>query len=164
MLDLLQNISIILIVKKVVKKMKKLKDITKEELETMPFDDIAYLILKEKGKKMKTAEIFEIIKNLLEMSESEYEARIGDFFTLLSTEKRFLQLEQGYWDLRENHTAKIEIEEDEDEEEIEEEIEQPEIEEDDDIFLSETKEADDDEAEDELKDLVVLDDENEGDL
>lgn len=144
--------------------MKKLKDITKEELELMSFDDLAYLILKEKGKKMKTIDIFGTIKDLLEMSESEYEARIGDFFTLLATEKRFLQLEQGFWDLRENHTAKIEIEEDEDEEEIEEEIEEPELEDEDDIFLDETKEPDDDDADDELKDLVVLDDESEGDL
>jgi len=145
--------------------MKKIKEITKEELEAMSFDDIAYLILKEKGKKMKTVEIFGTIKDLLEMSESEYEARIGDFFTLLSTEKRFLQLEQGFWDLRENHTAKIEIEDEEDEEEIEEEvIDEPEIEEEDDIFLDESKEPDDDETDDELKDLVVLDEENEGDL
>lgn len=145
--------------------MKKIKEITKEELEAMSFDDIAYLILKEKGKKMKTVEIFGTIKDLLEMSESEYEARIGDFFTLLATEKRFLQLEQGFWDLRENHTAKIEIEDEEDEEEIEEEvIDEPEIEDEDDIFLDESKEPDDDETDDELKDLVVLDEENEGDL
>ena len=145
--------------------MKKIKEITKEELEAMSFDDIAYLILKEKGKKMKTVEIFGTIKDLLEMSESEYEARIGDFFTLLSTEKRFLQLEQGFWDLRENHTAKIEIEDEEDEEEIEDEvIDEPEIEDEDDIFIDESKEPDDDETDDELKDLVVLDEENEGDL
>ena len=143
--------------------MKKLKDITKEELELMSFDDIAYLILKEKGKKMKTVEIFGKIKELIEMSDAEYEARIGDFFTLLSTEKRFLQLEQGFWDLRENHTAKIEIEEDDDDE-IEENVEESEIEEDDTLFIDETKEPDDDETEDDLKDLVVLDEENEGDL
>lgn len=141
----------------------KLKNKTKEELENMSFDDMAYQIIKEKGKKMKTADIFGIIRDLLEMSEAEYEARIGDFFTLLATEKRFIQLDKGYWDLRENHTAKIEIEEDE--EEIEEEIlDEPETEEDDDIFLDESKDADDDETDDDLKDLVLLDEENEGDL
>ena len=134
----------------------KIKDITKEELEAMPFDDIAYLIKKEKGKKMKTVDIFGNIKELLGMSDSEYEARIADFFTLLATEKRFIQLEQGYWDLRENHTAKIEIEE--------ETLEETQIEEDEDIFLNDAKEPDDDETDDELKDLVVIDDENEGDL
>ena len=43
----------------------KLKDYTIEELETLPFDDIAYMILKEKGKKMKITEIFKIICNKL---------------------------------------------------------------------------------------------------
>jgi DNA-directed RNA polymerase delta subunit len=143
----------------------KLKTINKEELETMSFDDLAYVILKEKGKKMKTADIFGTIKELLQMSDAEYEARIADFFTLLATEKRFIQLDKGFWDLRENHTAKIEIEdvEDEDEELENEIIEETETEEDD-IFLDESKEIDDDETEDELKDFVVLDEENEGDL
>ena len=143
----------------------KLKTINKEELETMSFDDLAYVILKEKGKKMKTADIFGTIKELLQMSDAEYEARIADFFTLLSTEKRFIQLDKGFWDLRENHTAKIEIEdvEDEDEELESEIIEETETDEDD-IFLDESKEIDDDETEDELKDFVVLDEENEGDL
>lgn len=143
----------------------KLKTINKEELETMSFDDLAYVILKEKGKKMKTADIFGTIKELLQMSDAEYEARIADFFTLLATEKRFIQLDKGFWDLRENHTAKIEIEdvEDEDEELESEIIEETETEEDD-IFLDESKEIDDDETEDELKDFVVLDEENEGDL
>ena len=39
----------------------KLKDYTLEELETLPFDDIAYMILKEKGKKMKITDIFKTI-------------------------------------------------------------------------------------------------------
>ena len=144
----------------------KFKNKTIEELETMSFDDLAYEILKEKGKKMKTADIFKTIKDLLEMSESEYEARIGDFFTLLATEKRFLQLEQGFWDLRENHTAKIELEEVEDEEDeiLDDAEDEPSEDEEDELYLDETKEADDDTPEDDLKDLVVLDEENEIDL
>jgi len=92
-------------------------------------------------------------------------ARIADFFTLLATEKRFIQLDKGFWDLRENHTAKIEIDDIEDEE-IDEEIieDKTEDEEDDDMFLDETKEVDDDETEDELKDFVVIDEENDGEL
>ena len=39
----------------------KFKTINKEDLETMSFDDIAYVILKEKNKKMKVSEIFKII-------------------------------------------------------------------------------------------------------
>ena len=143
----------------------KLKNISKEEIETMGFDDLAYAILKEKGKKMKTADIFGTIKELLNMSESEYEARIADFFTLLATEKRFIQLDKGFWDLRENHTAKIEIDDIEDEE-IDEEIVEDKTEEvvEEDMFIDETKEVDDDETEDELKDFVVIDEENDGEL
>lgn len=143
----------------------KFKNKTMEELETMPFDDLAYEILKEKGKKMKTADIFKIICEILNLSDSEFEAQIADFFTLLATEKRFIQLEKGFWDLRENHTAKIELDEVEDEEEILEESEdEEETEDEDDLYIDETKDADDDDTEDDLKDLVVLDEENEIDL
>ena len=39
----------------------KLKNLSKEELETLPFDDIAYIILKDKGNKMKINDIFKKI-------------------------------------------------------------------------------------------------------
>ncbi len=143
----------------------KLKSLSKEEIETMSFDDLAYEILKEKGKKMKTADIFKTICDLLEMNDAAYEAQIADFFTLLATEKRFIQLDKGFWDLRENHTAKIEIEDfSEDEEEIEDTIEEETINDEDDIYLDETKESDDDETDDELKDFVVIDEDNESEL
>jgi len=140
----------------------KFKTVTKEELELMPFDDIAYVILKEKGKKMKINEIFKIICDTLELGEAAFENQIADFFTLLATEKRFIQLEKGYWDLRENHTAEIrikDIEEELNEEEIMEE-DYSETEEDDEY--SETKDIDDDESDDDLKDLVIVDEEDEG--
>ncbi len=143
----------------------KLKTINEEEIETMSFDDLAYAILKEKGKKMKINEIFQIICDLQNLGQDIYESRIADFFTLLATEKRFIQLDKGYWDLSENHTAKINLEnvEDEDIEEIpEEEIEEEK--EDSEIFLDENKDSDDDEVEDEYKDLVVVDEDNESDL
>ena len=145
----------------------KLKTINEEEIETMSFDDLAYVILKEKGKKMKINEIFQAICELQNLGQDIYESRIADFFTLLATEKRFIQLDKGYWDLRENHTAKIDLEsvEDEDIDETEEEIEEETTEESDDMFLDETKESDDDdEVDDEYKDLVVVDEENEADL
>ena len=72
----------------------KLKSIDKDTLETMQLDDIAYIILKEKGKKMKITDIFKIICDALGMTDKEYENQIGDFFTLLATEKRFIQLER----------------------------------------------------------------------
>ena len=136
------------------------KTIKKEDLETMPFDDIAYIILKEKDKKMKTTDIFRIICDELELGDKAFEDQIGDFFALLATEKRFIQLSKGYWDLRENHTAEIRIKEIEDELEddivLEEQIDEDEEEKSD--YYDEIDDMEDDEEEDDLKDLVVVDD------
>lgn len=145
----------------------KLKTVTEEEIETMSFDDLAYTILKEKGKKMKIADIFGTICDLLHLGQNAYEEQIADFFTLLATEKRFIQLEKGYWDLRENHTQKISVKEtlEEDDEEMLEVVDESDtLEEDDNLYLDETKAADDDEDDDDLKDLVVVDEETEVDL
>ena len=133
----------------------KFKTVTKEELELMPFDDIAYVILKEKGKKMKINEIFKIICDTLELGDAAFENQIADFFTLLATEKRFIQLEKGYWDLRENHTAEIRIK-DIEEELNEEEIMEEDYEQEEDEEYSETKDIDDDDTDDDLKDLVNI--------
>lgn len=142
------------------------KTISLEELEVLPFDDIAYIILKEKGKKMKINDIFKIICDTLKLGDEAFENQIADFFSLLSTEKRFIQLEKGYWDLRENHTSEISIKE------IEDEL-------DDDIVVEEEKEEDqtedevnyyddidetDDKEEDDLKDLVIVDEGYEDDI
>lgn len=146
----------------------KFKTKTVEELETLPFDDIAYIILKEKGKKMKINDIFRIICDTLNLGESAFENQIGDFFALLATEKRFIQLEKGYWDLRENHTAEISIKEIEDE--LEDEIipeddkddEDPQDDEKD--YYDDIDEMDDDKEDDDLKDLVIVDEGYEDDL
>ena len=137
----------------------KFKTVTKEELELMPFDDIAYVILKEKGKKMKINEIFKIICDTLELGEAAFESQIADFFTLLATEKRFIQLEKGYWDLRENHTAEISIKEIEDEldDEIIPEEEKEEDEEEETDYYDDLDDVDDDKEDDDLKDLVIVD-------
>ncbi len=138
----------------------KFKTVAKEELELMPFDDIAYVILKEKGHKMKINEIFRIICDELELGDSTYESQIGDFFTLLATEKRFIQLEKGFWDLRENHTAEISIKEIEDEF-AEEELVEEDYDADDYDEVKDSEDEEDDENED-LKGLVIVDDIEEG--
>lgn len=146
----------------------KFKTIDKEELETLAFDDIAYIILKEKGKKMKITDIFKIICEVLELGDSAFEEQIGDFFALLSTEKRFIQLEKGYWDLRENHTAEISIKEIEDEldDEVLPEEEPEDTNEDEPDYYDESYDSDDDTEDDDLKDLVIVDEgyEDESDL
>lgn len=143
----------------------KLKSISEEQIETMSYDDIAYVILKEKGKKMKLLDLFNEVIDQLKLNKEEAENHLADFFSILSTEKRFIQLEGGYWDLRENHTAKIELTDLDDEEDLTDEIEEERNEEiEEDMYIDETKESDDDEAEDEYKDLVVIDDEMDSDL
>ena len=145
----------------------KLKDYSLEELETLPFDDIAYLILKEKGKKMKINDIFKIICDKLKLGDAAFEEQIGDFFSLLATEKRFIQLDKGYWDLRENHTAEISIKEIEDELDDDipvEEDEEDDKDEKDDNYYDNIDEMDDDEEEDDYKDLVIVDEGNEDEI
>lgn len=140
----------------------KLKNISKEEIENMAYDDLAYHILKTKGKKMKVSEIFKAICDLQNLDDKIYEDKIGDFFTLLSTEKRFIQLNNGFWDLRENHTLEItikELDEDYDEDgDIEIHIEESQNDEEkENTYYDEVDDAEDDKGEDDLKDLVIVD-------
>ena len=142
----------------------KFKTVTKEELEVLPFDDIAYIILKEKGKKMKITDIFRIICDSLELGDEVYENQMGDFFSLMSTEKRFIQLEKGYWDLRENHTAEISIKEIEDELDDDVEIAEDKYEDEEETgYYDELDDAEDDKEDDDYKDLVVVDEDDEFD-
>ena len=93
----------------------KLKDIPKEELELMGYDDIAYIILEESKKKMKITDLFQKICDALGLSQKEYEDHIADFFEILTTDKKFVMLEDGYWDLRTRHSEKLVIEDDDEE-------------------------------------------------
>ena len=49
----------------------KLKDMTIEELETLSYADLAYLILKENNKSMNTPSVFKEICKLLGISDEE---------------------------------------------------------------------------------------------
>ena len=90
----------------------KITDLSKEELESKSYDDIAYMILESSGEKVKITDLFKQICDLLGLSNEEYEAKIADFFQILSTDHRFIMLEKGFWDLRSRHQAKIIIEDD----------------------------------------------------
>src|SRR5574344_1973191 len=82
-----------------------MKNYTKEELELMSYVDIEELILKDSSGQT-TLELFKKICNLLELSSNAYENKIGDFYTALVTDKRFILLDNGGWDLKENHPLK----------------------------------------------------------
>lgn len=140
-----------------------IKKMTKDELELLSNKDITNLILEESKKPINTADLFKKIIKLLELPESTFEAKIADYYTALSTDKRFILLEDGRWDLRSRHTSDkvVKITEDEEEEmeenkdDIEESIEEDEKDSYDD------KDDDDynDDSNEELKDLVVIDEE-----
>lgn len=136
----------------------KLSDISKDELETMNYDDIAYVILNEEKTKMKINVLFKKVCDALELSEKDFEDNIAAFFELLTTDKRFIMLEDGSWDLKELHNPKVIIDEEEEEIISEEEVKSEDIleeENEDDIFYD--ADNDDDLPDDDLEDLVVID-------
>ena len=135
-----------------------IKNMTKEDLELLSNKDITNLLLEEKGKQT-TPDLFKKIIKLLELPESTFDQKIGDYYTSLTTDKRFILLEDGTWDLRSRHTSdkiiKVDEDEDEDIEEIEEEVDEEE--EKDDFDSIDSDDDDIDSGDDDLKDLVVLD-------
>lgn len=139
-----------------------LKNIKKEDLELLSNKDITNLLLEEKGCQ-NTADLFKKIIKLLELPESTYDKKIGDYYTSLTTDKRFILLEDGTWDLRSRHTSDklVKMIEDDDEEDLEEmkEDEEEELEEDleDNYDSIDSDEDDINDSDDDLKDLVVLD-------
>lgn len=138
----------------------KIKDMPIEELELMSLTDITYMILKENKKPMTTADLFKEISKLLELSESDFASKIGDYYTSLNIDKRFVLLENNEWDIRDNHSVEI-VMDDEDEEDTEEEIEE-EIIEDEEENIDEIID-DDDLEDDDLEDLSIVGEDEEED-
>ena len=140
----------------------KLKDMKLEELELLSYTDLTYKILKEEKKALNTPTIFHKICDLLGYSETDFEEKIGDYYTSLTIDKRFTMLDSGEWDLRENHVLEINLEEEtNEEEEIDEEVEtDEETEEELDVeeeSLDSTIEDDLEDSDDDMDDLSVLD-------
>ena len=136
-----------------------LKKMSKDELELMSNKDITYLLLEESSKTINTLNLFKKITKLLELPESVIDTKIGDYYTALATDKRFIILEDGTWDLRSRHTSDkvIKIDDEDDEEEDEEEKEENEDEIEEDNFDDTEDEDYDEDTNEELKDLVVID-------
>lgn len=140
--------------------------LTPEQLETLSYDDVAFLILEASGTKMKIQDLFKKVIKAMELPESEFENGVGDFFELLLTDKRFIMLENGFWDLKINHSQKVILDDDDDEEielvespdeEIEKESEKTEV-----TYDDDTVETDD--SEDELEDLFILDENDDSEM
>lgn len=134
-----------------------MKKFTKEELNLMSQIDVAYHILEDSKSGLNTLELYKKTCEILEREVDE--DKIGDFFSSLTTDKRFLLLENGNFDLRKNHSVKMVIEDDE---EIEEENVESTTEEDtdeEDLDNQEDEDALDDDSDD-LGDLVIVDEED----
>lgn len=141
----------------------KLKDMKLEELELLSYSDLTCKILKEENKTMNTPTLFHKICDLLGYSEDDFQEKIGDYYTSLNNDKRFVMLDNGEWDVRDNHAIELSLEEDDDEELISDEENEEEIEEIDEMEEENIDSAlDDDDLDDEdddLDDLAILDDE-----
>ncbi|MDD6264602.1 MAG: DNA-directed RNA polymerase subunit delta [bacterium] len=138
-----------------------IKKMTKDELELLSNKDITNLILEESKKPINTADLFKKIIKLLELPESTFEAKIADYYTALSTDKRFILLEDGRWDLRSRHTSdkvvKITEDEEEETEENKDDIEESIEEDEEDSYDDKDDDDYNDGTNEELKDLVVID-------
>lgn len=141
--------------------MMSLSSMKHEELELLSYTDLTELILKENKGSMNTAAIFKKISGLLSLSEEEYAAKIGDFYTSLTTDKRFIFLDDNAeWDLRNRHTSQVVVADDDDDEEEEEESDDI-----DDTIQSDEEdidsiESDDDDLDDgdDINDLAIITD------
>ncbi len=141
-----------------------LSKMSKENLEMLSYAKIAELYLKENKKPMNTADLFKEVCKLLELSDSEYQERIGDFFESLTTSKEFILLNDGNWDLRINHSVKIDIDDiyeetDSEEDENEDGYDDENMSEEDNYDDDYTDSSDDDILDDDYADLNIVDDE-----
>ena len=143
----------------------KLNKMPKEELETLAYSDLTEMILKEKKKAINTPTLFKEICKLLELTDDDYANQIGDYYTSLTTDKRFILLDNACWDLRDKHKVEIIL----DDEDMEDE-DYGEDSQDDEDEVVETVEPEDNDAmedeegidtdDDDLDDLTIIDDED----
>ena len=133
-----------------------------EELELLSYTDIAYELLKLDKKSKKTNDVFKEVCNVLQIREDNMLDMIGDFYTTLTTDKRFILLDTAEWDLRDAHSVKTIIDDEEDEEaddEEEETEEEPEETEDEAVTDNIEDFDDQDDDMDDLEDLAIVSEE-----
>lgn len=137
-----------------------LKKLKKEDLELMSYNDIAQILLKETPKQ-NTMELFSKIVEMLELPSKTVENKIGEFYTAITNDKRFVLLDDGLWDLQQNHKVKnTDTEDIEDfEEEIKDYDDEEVLEKEDEMFDSEDQDDDISDITEEYKNLVIVDEE-----
>ena len=77
--------------------MMKLKTVTEEELETMSYDDVAYVILKESGNKMKLIDLFNAVCEVMKLDQSVKDEYIADFW-----DTHYKNIKQWYLEQKES--------------------------------------------------------------
>lgn len=145
-----------------------LNKLSKEELELLSYTKIAEMYLKENKKTMNTADLFREVCRLLGLDDNEYQERIADFFESLTTSKDFILLGDGNWDLKANHSVKIDMDDIYGDSDAEVDVEE---EDNDDNDLSEEDNYEDDYNEnseadiidDDYSDLTIVDEDELGD-
>ena len=137
-----------------------------EDLELMSYTDLAYEIIKEDKKQYNTPNLFKEVCSLLNLSEEEFEEKIGDFFTALTTDKRFILIDSINWDLKENHKVNVVIDNGDEEDISSEEINEDEELEDDSLEESEEDDYSDESiddsqnAEEDIQELTIIDEDD----
>ena len=134
-----------------------------EELENMSHIDVAYNIIKSEKKVLNTLELLKEVCDLLNYDNNVLENLIGDFYTSLNVDKRFILID-GKWDISENHQVKIVVD-DESDDELEEyediDAEEEVVETEDEAVLEDTEVLEDieDDLDDDMDDLTILSEE-----
>lgn len=136
----------------------------KEELEKMSHLDIAYNIIKSGKTTLTTVDLLKKLCSLLEYDDGAFETLVGDFYTSLNLDKRFILID-GKWDLSEKHVVNVVVEDelDEYEDELEEEDNIDDEEEvemtEDEAVLDDAEALEDveDDLDDDMEDLTILD-------
>jgi DNA-directed RNA polymerase subunit delta len=148
-----------------------IKKMASEELEKLSHLDIAYNILKYDRKILSTVDLLKEVCSVLNYGDKEFENLIGDFYTSLNLDKRFIFIEDK-WDLTENHSVKIVVDDDiDDDVEDYEDMDDEEDEKDDDEALEDEAVVDDvealedveDDLDDEIEDLSIIEEDDLGD-
>lgn len=140
-----------------------IRNMDNNDLEKLSHLDIAYNVIKFEKKTFSTVDLLKELCSILNLSENDYENMIGDFYTSLNLDKRFILID-GKWDISENHSVKmiVDDESDDDLEEYEDMDDEDEVKEIEDEAILEDTEAlkdIDDELEDDMEDLSILSDE-----
>ena len=144
-----------------------MKGIKKQDVVNMSYKDVAYLILSNSKKGLNTLDLFTKIAELMDLSNNTINQKIGDFYTSLTTDKRFAMVD-GVWDLREHHTSDKVIIKTNDDNELEDLDEETSDYDDEDIDNDEEEDSfdadnNDDEYQDDdddLADLVIINDDD----